>query len=115
VCAGAVVNQHILNEARSLLEPVRERPEGPEEPVYAEVDQEDPDAIQVVQEEPVAGSEAYPEAGSGEGLAAAAQVELLVPPPKPPRLGWVRRGPKRYDLRSSPEEKITPDAASTEV
>jgi hypothetical protein len=102
---GAAINQSILTEARGLLKPVEERAEEVgEEPVYAEVHGEDPDAIQVVGERPA----------SQEGLAVANALELA-PPAKPRRLGWIRRGPKTYQLRSEAEEKIIPEASSVEV
>jgi hypothetical protein len=94
---GAAINRTILTEARGLLKPVEERAEeGGKEPVYAEVHGEDPDAIQVV-----------------GGLPAS--QEELVPPAKPRRLGWIRRGPKTYQLRSVAEEKIVPEVASVEI
>jgi hypothetical protein len=94
---GAAINHSILTEARGLLKPVEERTEeGGEEPVYAEVHGEDPDAIQVVGGMP-------------------ASQEGMVPPAKPRRLGWIRRGPKTYQLRSVAEEKIIPEVASVEV
>ncbi len=51
-----------LAEARGRLKPVEG---GQEDPVYAEVHHEDPDAIRVVQEEPEAALEAASQAGSG--------------------------------------------------
>jgi hypothetical protein len=94
---GAAINQTILTEARGLLKPVEERTEeSVEEPVYAEVHGEDPDAIQVV------------------GGMPASQKEV-VPPVKPRRLGWIRRGPKTYQLRSVAEAKIVPEVASVEI
>jgi hypothetical protein len=73
------VNQNILTEARGLLRPGEERiDEVLQEPAYAEVHHEDPDAIWVVEKEPVAAPEAE---------AAAIRVEILVPPPKPRCLG----------------------------
>ncbi len=86
-----------------------------EEPVYAEVHQEDPDSIEVVPEEPEVALEATPDVVSQAGTRAAAPLEIVLPPPKPRRLGWFRRGPRRYQLRTVPEENIVPDSASTEV
>ena len=92
------MNQNILTETRGLL-----RPRGGEDrggpagaSVRAEVHHEDPDAIRVVEKEPVAVPEAE---------AAAIRVEIPVLPPKPRCLGWIRRGPKRYQLRTVAEEK----------
>jgi hypothetical protein len=85
-----------------------EMQEDPEEHQYAEVQHEDPDAIRVVVDEPGTVTEAVVEGRSG-----AAMREL--PPPKPLRLGWIRRGPRRFTLRTVQEESIVPDAASTEV
>ena len=86
-----------------------------EEPIYAEVHQEDPDAIEVVSEEPEVALEATPDVVSRAGARAAAPLEIVLPPPKPRRLGWIRRGPRRYQLRTVPEENLVPDSASTEV
>jgi hypothetical protein len=86
-----------------------------EETVYAEVHHEDPDAIEVVSEEPEVALEATPEAVSQAGTRAAVPLEIVLPPPKPRRMGWIRRGPRRYQLRTVPEENIVPDSACTEV
>ncbi len=86
-----------------------------EEPVYAEVHQEDPDAIEVVSEEAEVALEATPDVVSQEGFRVVAPLEMVLPPPKPRRLGWICRGPRRYQLRTVPEENIVPDSASTEV
>jgi hypothetical protein len=115
ICAGAVVDPEGLAEARDRLRPVEGGQEDPEEPVYAEVHHEDPDAIHVVPEEPEVALEATPEAVSQAGSEAAAPVEIVLPPPKPRRLGWIRRGPRPYQLRTVQEEDIVPDAACTEV
>jgi hypothetical protein len=104
-----------LAEARGHLKPVEGGQEDPEEPVYTEVHHEDPDAIQVIQEEPEAALEAVPEAASQAGSGAVAPVEVLLPPRKPRRLGWIRRGPRHNQLRTVQEEDIVPDAASAEV
>jgi hypothetical protein len=104
--------------ARDRLRPVENRQEDQveqEEPVYAEVHQEDPDAIEVVSEEPEEALEATPDAVSQAGTGAAAPLEIVLPPPKPRRLGWIRRGPRLYPLRTVPEENIVPDSACTEV
>ncbi len=63
-----------------------------EEPVYAEVHQEDPDAIEVVPEEPEVALEATPDVVSQAGTGAAAPLGIVLPPPKPRRLGWIYRG-----------------------
>ncbi len=86
-----------------------------EEPIYAEVHQEDPDAIDIFPEEPEVALEATPDVVSQAGVRATAPLEMVLPPPKPRRLGWIRRGPRRYQLRTVPEENIVPDSASTEV
>jgi hypothetical protein len=104
--------------ARDRLRPVENHQEDQveqEEPVYAEVHQEDPDAIEVVSEEPEEALEATPDAVSQAGTGAAAPLEIVLPPPKPSRLGWIRRGPRLYPLRTVPEENIVPDSACTEV
>ncbi len=101
--------------ARDCLRPVESIQEDrvlQEEPVYAEVHQEDPDAIEVVPEEPEVALEATPDVVSQAGTRAAAPLEIVLPPPMPRRLGWIRRGPR---LRTVPEENIVPDSASTEV
>ncbi len=100
-----------LAVARDRLKPVESGQEDqavPEEPIYAEVHHEDPDTIDVVPEDPEV---AVSQAGTG----AAAPLEVVLPPPKPRRLGWIRRGPRRYQLRTVPEENIVPDSACTEV
>jgi hypothetical protein len=104
--------------ARDRLRPVENRQEDQveqEEPVYAEVHQEDPDTIEVVYQEPVKALEATPDVVSQAGTGAAAPLEIVLPPPKPRRLGWIRRGPRLYPLRTVPEENIVPDSACTEV
>jgi hypothetical protein len=104
--------------ARDCLRPVENNQEDQvqqEEPVYAEVHQEDPDAIEVVPEEPEVALEATPDVVSQAGTRAAGPLEIVLPPPKPRRLGWIYRGPRRYQLRTVPEENIVPDSASTEV
>jgi hypothetical protein len=97
-----------LAEARGQPRLAEEVQEDPEEHQYAEVHHEDPDAIRVVQEEPGTVPEAVSRAGSGAAMQG-------LPPPKPLRLGWIRRGPRRFHLRTVQEEDIVPDAASTEV
>jgi hypothetical protein len=81
--------------ARDRLKPVENDQEDQvqqEEPVYAEVHQEDPDAIEVIPEEPDVALEATPDVVSQAGTRAAAPLEMVLPPPKPRRLGWIRRG-----------------------
>ena len=98
------------------VESVQENQVQPEEHIYAEVHQEDPDAIEVASEEPeVAAQEATPDVVSQAGDRVAAPLEIVLPPPKPRRLGWINRGPRRFRLRTVPEENIVPDSASTEV
>jgi hypothetical protein len=107
-----------LAVARDRLRPVESVQEDqvqPEEHIYAEVHQEDPDAIEVVSEEPEVALEAMPDVVSQAGGRAAAPLEFVLPPPKPRRLGWIHRGPRRHSLRTVPEENIVPDSASTEV
>ena len=104
--------------ARERLRPVESAHKNqvqPEEHIYAEVHQEDPDAIEVASEEPEVALEATPDVVSQAGGRAAAPLEIVLPPPKPRRLGWIRRGPRRHSLRTVPEEYIVPDSASTEV
>jgi hypothetical protein len=104
--------------ARDRLRPVENSQEDQveqEEPIYAEVHQEDPDAMEVVSEEPEVALEATPDVVSQAGARAAAPLEIVLPPPKPRRLGWIRRSPKLYQLRTVPEENIVPDSACTEV
>ncbi len=104
--------------ARDRLRPVGNSQEDQveqEEPIYAEVHQEDPDAIEVVSEEPEVALEATPDVVSQAGTGAAAPLEIVLPPPKPHRLGWIYHGPRWYQLRTVPEENIVPDAACTEV
>ncbi len=115
ICAGAVVDPESLAAARDRLRPVESGQEDQEEPIYAEVPHEDPDAIHIISEEPEVALEATPEAVSQAGSGAAAPMEIVLPPPKPRRLGWIRRGPRRYQLRTVQEEDIVPDAACTEV
>jgi hypothetical protein len=113
-----VVDPEALAVARDRLKPVESGQEGQvvqEEPIYAEVHHEDPDTINVVPEEPEVALEATPEAVSQAGTGAAAPLEIVLWPPKPRRLGWIRRGPRRYQLRTVPEENIVPDSACTEV
>jgi hypothetical protein len=117
ICAGAVADPETLAVARDRLRPVGSSQEGQveqEEPIYAEVHHEDPDAIGVVSEEPEVALEATPEAVSQAGTRAGAPLEVVLPPPKPRRLGWIGRWPRRYTLRTVPEE-IVPDSACTEV
>jgi hypothetical protein len=117
ICAGAVADPETLAEARDHLRPVESSQEDQveqEESLYAEVHHEDPDTISVVPEEPEVALEATPEAVSQAGIRAAAPLEIVLPPPKPRRLGWIRRGPRRYQLRTMPEENIVPDSACTE-
>ena len=97
------------------MESVPENQVQPEEHIYAEVHQEDPDAIEVASEEPEVAQEATPDVVSQAGGRVAAPLEIVLPPPKPRRLGWIRRGPRRYQLRTVPEENIVPDSASAEV
>ena len=104
--------------ARDRLRPVENNQEDQveqEEPLYAEVHHEDPDAIEVVSEEPEVALEATPEAVSQAGTRAAVPLEIVLPPPKPRRLGWINRGPRRFRLRTVPEENIVPDSAPMEV
>ncbi len=107
-----------LAVVRDRLRPMESVQEGqvqPEEHIYAEVHQEDPDAIGVVSEEPEVALEATPDVVTQAGGGAAAPLEIVLPPPKPRRLGWINRGPRRFRLRTVPEENIVPDSASTEV
>jgi hypothetical protein len=107
-----------LAVARGRLKPVENVPENqvqPEEHIYAEVNQEDPDAIEVTSEEPEVAQEATPDVVSQAGDRVAAPLEIVLPPPKPRRLGWINRGPRRFRLRTVPEEYIVPDSAPTEV
>jgi hypothetical protein len=63
--------------ARDRLRPVENNQEDQverEEPVYAEVHQEDPDAIEVVPEEPEVALEATPDVVSQAGTGAAAPL-----------------------------------------
>ncbi len=104
--------------ARDRLRPVENSQEDQveqKEPVYAEVHQEDPDAIEVVSEELEEALEATPNAVSQAGTGAAAPLEIVLPPPKPRCLSWIRRGPRLYPLRTVPEENIVPDSVCTEV
>jgi hypothetical protein len=104
--------------ARDCLRPVENSQEGQveqEESIYAEVHQEDPDAIEVVSEEPEVALEATPDVVSQAGTGAAVPLEIVLPLPKPRRLGWIRRGPGRYQRHTRPEENIVPDSACTEV
>ncbi len=99
--------------ARDRLRPVENIQENrvqQEEPVYAEVHQEDPDAIEVISEEPEVALEATSDVVSQAGGRAAAPLEIVLPPPKPRRLGWINRGPRRFQLRTVPEENIVPDS-----
>ncbi len=107
-----------LAVARDRLRPVENVQEDrvqPEEHIYAEVHQEDPDAIEVASEEPEVALEATPDVVSQAGDRVAAPLEIVLPPPKPRRLGWINRGPRRFRLRTVPEENIVPDSAPTEV
>ncbi len=104
--------------ARDRLRPVENDQENQvqqEEPIYAEVHREDPDAIDIVPAEPEVTLEATSDVVSQAGIRAAAPLEMVLPPPKPRRLGWICRGPRRYQLRTVPEENIVPDSASTEI
>jgi hypothetical protein len=104
--------------AKDRLRPVESSQEDQveqEEPLYAEVHHEDPDAIKVVPKEPEVALEATPEAVSQAGIRAAAPLEIVLPPPKPRHLGWIRRGPRQHQLRTVPEENIVPESACTEV
>ena len=104
-----------LAVARDRLRPVegvQEDQVQPEEHIYAEVHQEDPDAIEVVPEEAL---EATPDVVSQAGDRVAAPLEIVLPPPKPRRRGWINRGPRRFRLRTVPEENIVPDSAPMEV
>ena len=101
--------------ARDRLRPVENIQEDrvqQEEPVYAEVHQEDPDAIELVPEEPEVALEATPDVVSRAGARAAAPLEIVLLPPKPRRLGWICRGPRRYQLRTVPEENLVFSRAS---
>ena len=107
-----------LAVARERLRPVESVQEDqvrPEEHIYAEVHQEDPDAIEVVSEEPEVSLEATPDVVSQAGDRVAAPLEIVLPPPKPCHLGWINRGPRRFRLRTVPEENIVPDSAPMEV
>jgi hypothetical protein len=107
-----------LAVARERLRPVESVQESqvqPEEHIYAEVHQEDPDAIEVASEEPEVAQEATPDVVSQAGDRVTAPLEIVLPPPKPRRLGWINRGPRRFRLRTVPEENIVPDSAPTEV
>jgi hypothetical protein len=107
-----------LAVARDRLRPVESVQEDqvqPEEHIYAEVHQEDPDAIEVFSEEPEVALEATPDVVSQAGDRVAAPLEIVLPPPKPRRLGWINRGPRRFRLCTVPEENIVPDSVSTEV
>jgi hypothetical protein len=100
-----------LAVARDRLKPVESVQEDqvkPEEHIYAEVHQEDPDDTEVAQE-------ATPDVVSQAGDRVAAPLEIVLPPPKPRRLGWINRGPRRFRLRTVPEENIVPDSAPMEV
>ena len=104
--------------AKERLRPVESAHENqvqPEEHIYAEVHQDDPDAIEVASEEPEVAQEATPDVVSQAGGRVAAPLEIVLPPPKPRRRGWINRGPRRFQLRTVPEENIVPDSASTEV
>jgi hypothetical protein len=104
--------------ARKRLRPVESVHESqvqPEEHIYAEVHQEDPDAIVAASEEPEVAQEATPDVVSQAGGRTAAPLEIVLPPPKPRRRGWINRGPRRFRLRTVPEENIVPDSAPTEV
>jgi hypothetical protein len=105
----------VARDRLRLVENVQEDQVQQEEPVYAEVHQEDPDAIEVIPEEPEVALEATPDVVSQAGNRAAAPLEIVLPPPKPRRLGWIYRGTRRYQLRTVAEENIVPESASTEV
>ncbi len=107
-----------LAVARDRLKPVERIPEDqvqPEEHIYAEVHQEDPDAIEDASGEPEVAQEATPDVVSQAGDRVAAPLEIVLPPPKPRRLGWINRGPRQFRLRTVPEENIVPDSAPMEV
>ena len=104
--------------ARERLRPVESAHENqvqPEEHIYAEVHQEDPDAIEVASEEPEMAQEATPDVVPQAGDRVAAPLEIVLAPPKPRRRGWIDRGPRLFRLRTVPEENIVPDSAPTEV
>ncbi len=105
----------IARERLRPVESVHEDQVQPEEHIYAEVHQENPDAIEVASEEPEVAQEATPDVVSQVGDRVAAPVEIVLAPPKPRRLGWINRGPRRSRLRTVPEENIVPDSAPTEV
>jgi hypothetical protein len=105
----------IARERLRPVESVHENQVQPEEHIYTEVHQEDPDAIEVASEEPEVAQEATPDVVSQAGDRVAAPVEIVLPPPKPRRRGWINRGPRRIRLRNVPEENIVPDSAPTEV
>ena len=102
----------IARERLRPVESVHENQVQPEEHIYAEVHQEDPDAIEVASEE---AQEATPDVVSQAGGRVAAPLEIVLPPPKPRRRGWINRGPRVFRLRTVPEENIVPDSAPTEV
>ena len=105
----------IARERLRPVESVQESQVQPEEHIYAEVHQEDPDAIEVASEEAEVALEATPDVVSQAGDRVVAPLEIVLPPPKPRRLGWINRGPRRFRLRTMPEENIVSDSASTEV
>jgi hypothetical protein len=104
----------LARERLRPVESVHENQVQPEEHIYAEVHQEDPD-IDVASEEPEVAQEATPDVVSQAGGRMAAPLEIVLPPPKPRRRGWINRGPRRLPLRTVPEENIVPDSAPTEV
>ncbi len=113
-----MADPEVLAEARDRLKPVESGQEDrvdQEEHIYAEVHHEDPDAVHVVPYEPEVALEVTMEAVSQAGSRAAAPMEIVLPPPKPRRLGWIQRGLRRYQLRTVLEENIVPDTACTEV
>jgi hypothetical protein len=50
--------------------------------------------------------EATPDAVSQAGTGVAAPLEIVLPPPKLCHMGWIKCGPRRYQLRTVPEENI---------
>ncbi len=105
----------IARERLRSVESAHENQVQPEEPIYAEVHQEDPDAIEVASEELEVAQETTPDVVSQAGGGGAAPLEIVLPPPKPRRRGWIYRGPRVFRLRTVPEENIVPDSAPTEV
>lgn len=95
---GAPVNEKILEEARTALKPVNQILAVPvADEVTVHVGEEDPDAIQAV-EEPV-----Y------------AEVDLKLPPLKPRRTAWLWKPADPHPMRTIQEEYILPSGLSTDV